>query len=150
MGARRLKSKTPFDTSSLEGPPEPLVFYIDECLGKGVGEALQQAGADVRLPEGFVARGTRDEEWLARIGRQKWIVLTKDKNIRLHRYEREALIRAGVKAFVLTSGNLTGAEMAQVFVRNLVKMQRLVRETDHAFIAKVTRADVVMLYERMG
>jgi predicted nuclease of predicted toxin-antitoxin system len=116
-------------------------------LGKGVGAALRKAGVEVRLSEGLIARGTADEDWLARIGKKRWIVLTKDKNIRLRKHEHRALVRAGVKAFVLTSGNLTGAEMAEVFVANLARMQELARTTDHAFLAKVTKGGVVTLYD---
>ena len=51
----------------------------------------------------------RDEEWLAEVGRRGWVVLTKDTRIRYRTTELAALMRSGVTAFVLTSGNLRGA-----------------------------------------
>ncbi len=42
------------------------------------------------------------------------MVLTKDRHIRYPSPGREALIKAGVAVFVLTSGNLTGDEVTPV------------------------------------
>ena len=141
-----MKSKKRCATSSAKEQPEPIVFYVDECLGRGVGEALKQAGEEVRFYGEAVPRGARDTDWLARIGEGGWVCLTKDKHIRRRLVERSALLAARVKAFVLTSGNLTGAEMAEVFVRNLPKIRSLAARTKAPFIAKVTRSNVVELY----
>ena len=134
--------KRPCDTSLPEQRPEPLVFYIDECLGKGVGVALKSAGEGVRFYGEEIPRGTGDPDLLAMIGRKKWIFLTKDKRIRFHPAERSALLKAGVKAFVLTSGNLTGAEMASIFVRNLRRMKDMAGQVQGPFIAKVSKTGV--------
>lgn len=67
--------------------------------------------------------GARDEvvedvEWLELCGREGWIVLTMDRRIRYNHAEIAAIRRFGVRAFALTSGNLTAAEQARRFVRN--------------------------------
>ncbi|MGD0093570.1 MAG: hypothetical protein ABSE73_26980 [Planctomycetota bacterium] len=125
--------------------PEPLIFFIDECLGQGVGEALKKAGAEVRFYGVDIPRGTPDAVWLATIGEKKWICLTKDKAIRRRPQERKALEEAGVKAFVLTSGNLPGAEMAALFANNLRRMEKMARNIPGPFIATVTRTGIVAL-----
>jgi hypothetical protein len=84
----------------------------------------------------------KDADWLRAVGDRGWIVLTKDDRIRYHKHEHEALITAGVRAFLLTSGNLTGDEMAALFVKFLPKMQRMAVGAPGAFIAKVTRTRV--------
>jgi len=86
--------KKPCDTSLPEQRPEPLVFYVDECLGKGVGLALRNAGEEVRFYGEEIARGALDPDWLPTLGKKKWICLTKDKKIRLHAAERSALLKA--------------------------------------------------------
>jgi hypothetical protein len=50
-----------------------------------------------------------------------WIVLTKDHRIRYRSTERTALASASVRAFVLASSQLQGAEMATAFVKALPK-----------------------------
>jgi hypothetical protein len=53
--------------------------------------------------------------------------------------------KAGVAVFVLTSGNLTGDEMATAFVTALPRMQKLLSSLKPPFIAKVTRSGIVTL-----
>jgi hypothetical protein len=108
---------------------------------------LRAAGLNVRLHGEHVPANASDEEWLSRIGPKGWIVLTKDKMIRRRILEREALIAAGVRAFVLTAGNLRGSEMAEIFLKNLSKIESLARTTPAPFIAKVTRDNVVEIYD---
>jgi hypothetical protein len=64
-------------------------------------------------------------EWLSDIGKKGWVVLTKDSQIRYRAPERQSLLNAGVAAFVLTSGNLTGDEMKQVFITAMPRIRKL-------------------------
>jgi len=60
-------------------PPEPFVFFVDECLGASkVTEALAQAvdvnaGESVRAPD----TATLDEDWLPAAGREGWLCISK-------------------------------------------------------------------------
>jgi predicted nuclease of predicted toxin-antitoxin system len=115
----------PSDPSSRSKPPEPLVFFIERSLGKRkVAEALRQAGATVEVHEDHFPADAKDPDWLGSVGRRRWIVLTKDQRIRYRKSESDALLNAGVAAFVLTGGNLTGDEMAAVFVKALPKIRK--------------------------
>jgi hypothetical protein len=69
----------------------------------------------------------------------------KDKRIRRTRLEREALLAAGVRAFVLTAGNLTGPEMAEVFARQIRRISRTALNHPPPFVAGV-RKDSVVVY----
>ncbi len=87
----------------------------------------------------------KDEDWLTRVGRNGWIVLTKDHRIRYRNLEREALMNAGVGAFILTAGDLQGEEMAQIFVKALPAIAKFLRKHKKPFIAKVTRNGLVSM-----
>ena len=106
-------------------PPEPQSFevYIDRSLGRHIiAEALGGLGIVVRTEHdvfGDREVPVADEEWLKRAGREGWIVFSKDTKIRYRSRETEALVQYGVRAFVLSSGNLTGPEQAECFVRNI-------------------------------
>lgn len=78
-----------------------------------------------------------DQRWLEECGRRGWVVLTKDRNIRYNLVERRALLNAGVAAFVLTSGNMSGADMASAFVKALPRIARFLRKYTPPYIAKV-------------
>ena len=123
-------------------PPE-LVIFLDRSLGKHkVAEALRAAGARVEIHDDHFPPNAKDADWLPVVGKQGWIVLTKDDRIRYRQHEREALLRASVRAFVLTNRNLTGDEMAAIFVGALRKFQKLASKDRSGFIATVTRTTV--------
>jgi predicted nuclease of predicted toxin-antitoxin system len=130
------------DESRIELP----VFFLDRSLGKHiVAEALRAAGQDVHIHDDHFRQDTTDEEWLRQVGQQGWIVLTKDQWIRRRSHERAALMQAGVKAFVLVAGNLSGRDMAEIFVKALPAIQRFISRHEPPFIAKVTRSGAVSL-----
>lgn len=105
-------------------PPSPSrpEFFIDRSLARrDVAAALRRAGWQVRTH--FEIYRLRDQdvadvEWLERCGLESWAVLTMDRRIRYNRAEIAAIRRHGVKAFVLTSGNLSAATQAQRFLDN--------------------------------
>ena len=124
----------------------PLVFFVDRSLGKHtIAEALRQAGVEVQIHDDHFPQNATDETWLREVGRRGWIVLTKDTWIRRRSNERTALMRAGVRAFVLIAGNLSGPEMARVFVNALPAMHRFVVRHNPPFIAKITRSGAVSM-----
>jgi hypothetical protein len=118
----------------------PYVFFLDRSLGsKAVPHALQQAGVHVEIHAAHFADNTPDVDWLPQVGQHGWIVLMKDKRIRSRPHERQALLYAGVRAFVLVAGNITGQEMGASFVNALPAMYALLRRREAAFIAQITR-----------
>lgn len=76
-----------------------------------------------------------------------WVLITKDKNIRKRPLELQALQSSGVKAFVLTSGNLSGEAQALLFKDALPKMIRLIRREEPPFVARVTADSDVELID---
>lgn len=83
--------------------------------------------------------GTPDHVWLAKVGENKWALLTADKRIRYNILEKQALAQHGVKEFVFASGNLSGTEMAAALEAAMSKMVRLTRRIDSPFVAAITR-----------
>lgn len=107
---------------------EPFTYFVDRSLGRGVVvEALRAAGQEVHAHDDHFPQNTPDADWLVEVGRRAWVVLTKDKNIRLNELERVALIRANVACIMLGRGDLTAAAMARVFIDALPLIQRVLR-----------------------
>jgi predicted nuclease of predicted toxin-antitoxin system len=96
--------------------PAPPPLFIDRSLGR-LASALHAQGAEVHTHDAHFAQDARDEEWLAEVGRRGWAVSTKDTRIRYRQTELSALIAGGVRAFVLTRGDLNGSEMAAIVVK---------------------------------
>jgi predicted nuclease of predicted toxin-antitoxin system len=147
MGSKGQRSKKRSAASSKSKQPEPLVFFLDRSLGKRIiAEALELAGADVRIHDDFFPQDARDEDWLPQVGENGWCVLTKDSHIKHRLVERTALMVSGVRAFVLVAGNLTGPEMAAIFVKALPRMSRFATKHSPPFIAKIHRDGSVEMW----
>lgn len=122
---------------------------MDRALGTGtIADALRRAGGAVEIHDEHFAQAAKDTDWLPEVGRRRWVVLTKDHHIRTRQNELVALLSAGVAAFVLTTGDLTGPEMAKVFVRALPRMRRMLVGQPRPFIARVSAAGSVTLIVR--
>jgi hypothetical protein len=130
-------------------PRELPAFFIDHCLGtEKVAERLRQEGYEARIliEEGF-PEGAEDVDWLPVVASRGWAVLTKDKRIRRRAIEHEALISAGVGAFVLAAGGMGGDAIADAFGRALPRMVRIWQTRSRPFIATVTSSGRVTLLE---
>lgn len=121
-------------------------FYVDRCLGKAVANALRAAGADVRVHDEHFAQDALDETWIPHVAAQGWVILTKDKNIRRTRGEREAVLLANARVFTLSSGNMRGAEMAALFVQHLANMEHVANGLQPPFVAVVAPDGIYIAY----
>lgn len=128
-------------SSKLPDPPE---WFLDRALGdRVVAEALRAHGLIVHVHRDHFTPEARDEEWLAGVGQHNWIVLTKDRMILRRPVEREALIRAKIRAFVLVAKETTGPENAGIFIRALPAMIRYVEQHPAPFIVRVYREGII-------
>ncbi|MEK6712177.1 MAG: hypothetical protein AABZ64_16540 [Nitrospinota bacterium] len=134
--------------SSTSEPPDLPVFFIDHSLGRiAVPEALRHHGREVKVLSELFPESCEDAVWLQEVGRRGWIVFTKDKGIKNRSIYIQAIMNAGAAAFVLTAGNLTGAQMAEVFVKALPAIVRFVEAFSPPFIVTVSRAgELACLY----
>ncbi|MGH9863441.1 MAG: hypothetical protein ACRD35_08465 [Candidatus Acidiferrales bacterium] len=151
MGASSSKSKKRSGASSKSKPPEPVVFFLDRSLGsKIIARALRDAGLDVHVHDDHFPPDALDEDWLPTVGQRGWVVLTKDTRIRYRAAELAAVRRANVRLFSLIAKDLQGPEMAQIFVRAVPSIRRLVQRTPAPFLAKITRSASVSLWVSPG
>jgi hypothetical protein len=144
VGARKKRSQKPSGTRA-ERLLKEVVFFTDRSLGLGVPQALRDAGYGVERHADHFEEDAPDAEWLVVVGARGWVVFAKDKAIRRKAHERQAVIRANVRLFALTSGNLTGAEMIEVFLGNMLRIGRVLLKNEPPFIAAVNRGGVALL-----
>ncbi|MGO9823470.1 MAG: hypothetical protein ACLPTJ_22805 [Solirubrobacteraceae bacterium] len=113
-----------------ERPPE---FFLDRSLGRHiVADALREVGLTVttmadRYPE--TEESVKDETWIREVTHDGLVILMKDDQIRRKPREQQAVIESGARAFVVTNANLTGEQVATLFVEN---RHRMVQRARHA------------------
>lgn len=143
MAEQTPKSKKPSDGNQEQ--LEPFVVFLDETSHKcaPIHRALENAEVE------FVQHGSRfqsgelDEVWLPVVGTARWAVLTCDKRIRYNQLEREKIIEHGIREFVFTSGNLSGAQMGDILKKALPRMETIFHEYPAPFIATISKAGLV-------
>jgi predicted nuclease of predicted toxin-antitoxin system len=121
--------------------PEPPTYFLDRSLGRiKVATALRQAGLNIEVHDDHFKQDATDEEWLAAVGKDGWVVFTKDQKIRYHPRELGALISHGVRAFVLTAHDVTAEEIAAIFLRARRKIEKFLSSNNGPFMVSVARS----------
>lgn len=120
-------------------PPEP-VFFTDRDLGKRFPAILRQAGLRVEAyAEHFGEAPIDDASWLTEVGRRGWVVISHDRSQLLNRDERDAAMRARVRAFYVV-GSAPFPELAAAFVDAIEEIRHILHRRQEPFLAKVYRA----------
>jgi predicted nuclease of predicted toxin-antitoxin system len=122
-------------------PREPVTFFLDHNFGSVVvASALREAGYKVEVLGDNFPSNCKDEEWLQEVGRRGWVVLSKDRNFRYRRFEWDAFQRAGVAAFVLTVGDLSGQAVSTLLLNCIDRIQRLVTTRTRPLLVTISRS----------
>lgn len=147
MSAKKRRSKKPSVANS-KRQPDSFVLYLDRSLGKHViADALREAGQSVEVHDDHLAIDAPDEEWIELVARRNWIALTKDKNIRYRFAEIEAIKKHKARVVVIRAKNATGAELAEILVKSLQRIQRFAHGTAAPFVAGIDRSGKISAYE---
>lgn len=109
-------------------------------------DALTAAGIAIERHDDHFPAWMPDADWLPEIGRNGWVVLTKDKYIERNQIELRALYDSGAASFVLVGGNMTGGQMAQAFLAAIPTMRRFLERFARPFVARVTATGHVRMY----
>ena len=127
--------------------PEDFVLYLDENLHncKPILDALTQHGVKHERHGQHFDPGTEDTAWLPFVGHQGWLLVTKDKKIRYNELEKAAVLQHRVREFYFSSGNYSGADMAEMLIAALPGMAKICRKHDPPFIASITKSGSVNL-----
>jgi hypothetical protein len=115
------------------------VFFLDRNLGSHIiVNALRQENVRVEIHDDHFLPDAHDEDWLTRAGQEEWVVLTKDDKIRYRPNERNALIQAGVRTFVIIAKNRSHPAVATMLVHALPQIYEFLENHPAPFIAKIT------------
>ena len=113
------------------------ILFVDRSLGKKMGRLLRDAGAIVELHDDHFPQTEQDKDWIPDVTDRGWVILTKDKNIRRSRGEREEVLLAEARVFTLTSGNISGQAMADFFIQHLAEIERISASQSPPFVYSV-------------
>ena len=137
------KSKKRSGSNSVVPPDAPTLF-IDICAwSHRLGEALTELGAPFIALNQHFPQNTPDDVWLKEVGKRRWVVLTRDKNIRRRPNELQAFRDSGVIVFVLTAGDASAVDTAALVSRLYPKLIRKAQTTKPPAMFAVTLAGTI-------
>jgi predicted nuclease of predicted toxin-antitoxin system len=101
-------------------------FFVDHCLGtKQFPEFLRNKGFEAKIMMSEFGRSdVQDTEWIEAIGKNNWIVFTKDAAIRRRTAERNAVIKHNLRVFCLVHQQLSFVESTSIFESNWTKLEK--------------------------
>jgi len=101
-----------------------------------VAAAIQALGScEARHLVDHLPRGTPDEDVFAFLASKDWLLLTQDENIRRKPHQRQALLEAGIGAFILTGRAQKSVEEMMIFLLSrLGGIETLATSTKRPFI----------------
>lgn len=138
------KKSKKHSASNNAAPPDTPVLFIDRCAwSHKLGEALTEISAPFIPHHEKFKPACPDEEWLETAGKQGWIVLTRDKNIRRKPNELRAFKEHGVIGFVLTSGDASAADTAALVAAVYLKLIRKAKGTKPPAMFSITLAGAI-------
>ena len=143
MGSRRRPSKTPSVASGARRDAArlaALTFFFDYQMGRYVvADALRAAGVRVEVHIDHFPMNAPDIEWIPLVAQRDWVLITKDQHIHRNMLERETYRDAGLRGFVLTGDNMSGADQATLLMRCLPGMVRRVAGRPGPLLFAVSR-----------
>ena len=146
MGGRRKRLKR-LSAASSKQQPSPNVFFIERNLGRhAIAEALRNVGESVRVHDDHLNQDVADEEWIELVGRNGWLAITKDRNIRYRSWELEAIKKHKAKVFVVRAKDLTAQGIAEILLKARARIKRHAKKTTPPFIAAIYRDGSVKAY----
>lgn len=119
-----------------------ITLYFDRCLGKRVPEALSKLTCpfDVKWHQGEkFDQNMDDDEWLHRVGAQKWVVISHDAKWHKEPPALEAIRVHNVKCFYLYGANSQMFFKLKALAHNWEKISDKIKRERGPFIYRVSQ-----------
>jgi hypothetical protein len=106
----------------------------------------------VEVHEAHFAPDCPDIEWMQIAAERGWLILTKDRRVRHRPIELEVIRSSGAAAFILTAGDVSGADQAASFVYAAPRILKLAASRTRPLIVSISRNGAVTVIEgvRLG
>ena len=137
--------------SGANSPQQPdiddFVLFLDRNLGKHViAERLRSEGLNVEIHDDHLPLDAPDEEWLELVGRNGWLALTKDKNIRYRAAELQSIRMHRARVVVVRAKNATATDIAELLLKGKNSIARFAARAQAPFVAGIDRSGRVTPY----
>lgn len=126
-----------------------MILFFDENVPPKVAASLQALGScEARHLVDHLPRGTPDEQIFQFLAERGWLLVTQDYRIKRNPHQRQALLQAGVGAFIFTGRTDRSKEEMMIFILEcLPAMGEFAANTQRPFIMGISDK---RKFERLG
>ncbi|PHQ35186.1 PIN-like domain-containing protein [Rhodopirellula bahusiensis] len=118
-----------------QGPP----FFVDRNMGKHIAQAIIDAGYDAIHHDDKFGPTTPDTEWLKEVGKNGWLVISRDEKIGKNPSELIALIDAQVHAFFFILQQQSSQVVIDAVIRCLPHMLEIAKRKSPPTLAIINK-----------
>jgi hypothetical protein len=118
--------------------PNP-TFFLDRTHGKIRRNLLTRVGLSVVLHSHYFPPEEKDTVWLAKCGKENWIVLSGDKAIERVPENRQAVINAKCKVLFFNDSNSRGEEWAAAVIAGRVRLFEIIERNNGPFCVTIEK-----------
>lgn len=150
MASKKRKSKRRLNGRSA-GRPRKFTAYLDAGVGCAeVIEAFDSNKIKYKLHTSFYRANAHDTEWLPRVGREGWVLLTTDDSMQYRGAEKAAIMTYRVRSFVFKPLK-DGSGMARFLLRMMPAMRRFCGRHGRPFIGSLLDGGTIrLILDRTG
>jgi len=118
-------------------------IFLDRTHGKAMATLLRRVGLKVKtIYQVYPKRkhqSIKDPQWIAKCGQKGWIAISGDKRIERNVENKQAVINAKCKLFLLTDTNSLPEEWASAVILGREKISNVVRKNEGPFFATISK-----------
>jgi hypothetical protein len=118
-------------------------IFLDRTHGKAMAAMLRRVGIDVRTIYQVYPKKkhqtVKDPQWIAKCGEKGWFAVSGDKRIEKNVENKQAVIDAKCKVFLLTDTNSLPEEWASAIILGREKISNVVRKNPGPFFATISK-----------
>jgi hypothetical protein len=142
---RRSRRHSDTSTSASEPPEQPIVFFVDHCLGRiRVPAAVVETGFAVELLSDHHDTNAVDAAWIPRVAERGWVILTRDRNILRNPLELHLVMGCDAAYVCLRCERSGGEEQAALLREHLGRLARVLRVAPRPVLVRISRSGMVI------
>jgi hypothetical protein len=126
-----------------EQPKFEGIIFLDRTHGKEMASLLRRVGLKVRTIYQVYPKkrheNVKDPQWIAKCGKEGWVAISGDKRIEKNVENKQAVIDAKCKLFLLTDTNSRPEEWASAVILGREKISSVVRKNEGQFFATISK-----------
>ena len=99
--------------------------------------SLRSKGVAVEVHDDHLPLDAPDEDWIALVGREGWVAVTKDKRIRYRASEYGSIEEHLARVLVLRTSNAKGPDIGRMLASSIDRIARFAAKTPAPFLAGI-------------